>query len=243
MKGKICLSVIALLILSRLNAQQVDVPQLGSKAPAFMAQSTEGTINFPADYKGKWKIIFSHPKDFTPVCSSELLELAGDQSTFDKLGAQLIVVSTDLLEQHKAWEAALDEILAKDQNPVTIKFPFVADPDYKVSKLYGMIHTATSSERNIRGIYIIDPDNIIRSIQFYPNEVGRNLNEVIRTLQALEENYNHNTVETPADWKPGDDFIVPVLSSKEKAKLGTPGSPYYQKAWFLTYEKSGAIVK
>ena len=243
MKKIICLSVIAVLILAQLDAQQVEVPQLGAKAPSFTAQSTEGTINFPSDYKGKWKIIFSHPKDFTPVCSSELLELAGDQPIFDKLGAQLLVVSTDILDQHKAWKAALDGILAKDQNPVTIKFPFVADPDYKVSRLYGMIHTATSSERNIRGIYFIDPDNIIRSIQFYPNEVGRNVNEVIRTLQALEENYSNNNLETPADWQPGDDLIVPVLSSQEKSELGTPDSPYYQKAWFLTYKKSGSGVK
>jgi peroxiredoxin (alkyl hydroperoxide reductase subunit C) len=230
---------IAIVFLSlQLKAQEVNIPQIGVEAPAFTAQTTKGKINFPSDFGDHWKILFSHPKDFTPVCSSEVLELAYEQKNFDDLDTKLLVVSTDILEQHKSWVAALEEVRFKDRDPVKIEFPLVADNDLKVSMLYGMIHTASSVSQNIRGVYFINPENTIRAIQFYPNEVGRNMEEIKRTLVALQTTYAQKNRVTPVNWKFGDDMIVPVLSEQEKKNLGTPGSDYYQYAWFLTYLKS-----
>ena len=232
------LAILAVFFLVQINAQDVNVPQIGIKAPSFKAQSTEGKINFPSDYGDNWKILISHPKDFTPVCSSELLELAYKQKDFERLGAQLVIVSTDLLSQHESWKAALEEVQYKGRNPVEIKFPLVTDNDHKVSKLYGMIHAAEHASQNIRGVYFIDPENTIRSIQFYPIEVGRNVDELKRTLLALQKTHQQDNLVTPANWQPGDDLIVPVLTEEQKKNIDTPGSDYYQLAWFLTFMKA-----
>ncbi len=238
MKKTVVLTIAMALFLVQANAQEVNIPQLGGTAPSFTAQSTNGEISFPSDFGKHWKILFSHPKDFTPVCSSEILELGYEQESFDELDTKLVVVSTDILEQHRSWVAALEEISTKRSDPVDIKFPLVADNDKKVARLYGMIHDASSLSQNIRGVYIIDPDNNIRSIQFYPNEVGRNVDELKRTLVALQATFAQDNRVTPVNWQPGDDMIVPVLSAEEKKSIGTPGSEYYQLAWFLTYKKA-----
>lgn len=238
MKKTILIISTTVFLLLQVNAQDVSIPQIGVKAPSFTAKSTEGIINFPSDYGKKWKILFSHPKDFTPVCSSEILELAHEQKSFEKLGAQLVIVSTDVLQLHHSWKEALEEVDYPGREPVNIKFPLVADDEYRVSKLYGMIHSAESMSQNIRGVYFIDPENTIRSIQFYPNEVGRSVDELKRTLQALQQTYAENNVVTPVNWQPGDDVIIPVLSEEEKQNLGFPGSDYYQLAWFLTFRKA-----
>jgi peroxiredoxin (alkyl hydroperoxide reductase subunit C) len=217
--------------------EQVLIPQLGSEAPSFSAVSTNGSLNFPQDFGRSWKILFSHPKDFTPVCSSELLELAQEQKNFEKMDVKLAVLSTDILDQHKDWKRALETISYKGHEPVEIRFPLIADPEFKVSDLYGMLHDRSSVSQNIRGVYIIDPDNHIRSIQFYPNNVGRNMEEIKRTVMALQATYQADNLATPANWHPGDDFIVPVLTSKQKEELGKDDSDYYQFDWFLTFEK------
>jgi len=224
--------------LSQLSAEGSTVPLIGTKAPSFKAISTNGKINFPEDYGKNWKIMFSHPKDFTPVCSSEMLELAYAQEDFDNMGVKLVVLSTDILEQHNAWKAALETIPYKDREPVKINFPLIADKDMEVSTLYGMIHSAASASQNVRGIYIINPDNVIKAIMFYPNEVGRNIEELKRTVTALQTNYNNSAVVTPANWQSGDDVIVPVLSQTEKDDLKNANSDYYQTAWFMTFKKS-----
>ena len=231
------LAVLGLAIGFGLNAQNVTVPQLGGDAPSFKAKSTEGVVKFPGDYGNKWKILLSHPKDFTPVCSSEILDLAKEKDQFDKLGAQLVVVSADVLDQHYSWKAAMEEIAFEGDGPYKVDFPLVDDSNHKISKLYGMMHMATSDIRNIRGVFFVDPDNKIKSIQFYPMEVGRSTGELIRTLQALQKTYAQNNLATPVNWKPGDDLIVTVLSETEKQNLNSIDSPYYQKAWFLTYKK------
>lgn len=151
---------------------------------------------FPSDYGKSWKILFSHPKDFTPVCSSEILELAYAQESFDKLGAQLVVLSTDILEQHNSWKASLEQLHYKDREPVKIEFPLISDNDLVVSNQYGMIHNAESAKKNIRGVYFIDPDNEIRAIYFYPNEVGRNVDEVMMSLFP----FCLNRKRTPSDY-------------------------------------------
>jgi peroxiredoxin (alkyl hydroperoxide reductase subunit C) len=224
------------LFLSQAEAQEISIPQIGVQAPEFTAQSTKGMINFPSDYGKSWKILFSHPKDFTPVCSSELLELSHAQGSFEKLNTNLVVVSTDILEQHKSWVAALEETRYLDREPVAIDFPLVADNDLKVSSLYGMVHSVSSVSQNIRGVYIVSPENIIKSIQFYPNEVGRNIEEIKRTLVALQNNHENPEQVTPANWQSGDDVIIPALSAEEKKKIGTQDSEYYQVNWFMVFK-------
>ncbi len=214
------------------------IPLIGTEAPSFTAQSTEGVINFPEDFGDRWKIIFSHPKDFTPVCSSELLELAHEQESFDELGAELLVVSTDILDQHFRWKSALEKIPFKGREPVEINFPMVDDNTYRVSNLYGMIHPAVNIGENIRGVFIIDPENKIRAINYYPNEVGRNIDELKRTLAALKKTYHDRNIATPANWQPGDDVMVPVVGAEELENIGEPGSPLYRLSWFMTYRKA-----
>jgi len=229
--------VLSVFVLGQLFAQATEIPQIGSEAPSFTAMSTNGEVNFPSDYGKSWKILFSHPKDFTPVCSSEILELAYAQQSFKELGAQLLVLSTDILEQHNSWKASLEQLHYKGREPVKIEFPLISDNDLVVSKKYGMIHNSESTKKNIRGVYIIDPHNEIRAIYFYPNEVGRNVDEVKRTLLALQTTYANNSVVTPANWQQGDDVIVPVLSQSEKNSIGLPDSDLYKLTWYMVFKK------
>jgi peroxiredoxin (alkyl hydroperoxide reductase subunit C) len=238
MKKYMLVFALAVFGMGQLLAQSTEVPQIGSQAPSFTALSTEGEINFPSDYGKSWKLIFSHPKDFTPVCSSEILELAQAQDVFAEMDAELFVLSTDLLDQHRSWKASLEEVHYMDREPVKIAFPLIADNDLAISKKYGMIHNAASIKENIRGVYFINPDNEIRAIYFYPNEVGRNVDEIQRTLEALQTTYNNSAVVTPANWEPGDDLIVPVLSQEQKESLGMPGSDLYRLNWYMTFKKS-----
>ena len=140
------------------------IPLLGETAPSFTAETTNGTLNFPGDFGKKWKVLLSHPQDFTPVCSSEILELAQMQSEFDKLGAKVVVVSTDNIKSHKDWVNALEELKYKDREPVKIKFPLVDDYSKTVAKKYGMIHPNTNSTKDVRGAFIIDPNNVIQAV-------------------------------------------------------------------------------
>jgi peroxiredoxin (alkyl hydroperoxide reductase subunit C) len=235
---KVLISCALLLLFVYVNAQQVSIPEIGVEAPSFTAKSTEGKINFPSDYGNHWKILLSHPKDFTPVCSSEILAFSQEKDSFDDLNAKLVFVSSDDLDQHRSWVKALEEIRYEGKDPVDVGYPIVADGEHNVSSLYGMVHSKSSISNNIRGVYIIDPDNIIRAIQFYPNEVGRSVDETIRTLQALQTNYADNNLVTPANWQPGDDMIVPVISQEDREKIGTPGSNLYQVTWFMVYKRA-----
>lgn len=215
----------------------VPLPLIGSEAPSFTAQSTNGKIDFPADFGNKWKMIFAHPNDFTPVCSSELLELAYKQDDFDNLGVELIVLSYDDLLTHKNWKAALESISYKNRNPVDIKFPLVEDSDFQISNKYGMVPVGDIVGPNIRSVFIIDPENKVRSILHYPNEVGRNIDELHRTLVALQKTYKNDDIATPANWNQGDDVIVTVLSRSELESIGKPDSGLYQYSWFMTFKK------
>jgi len=190
------------------------IPLLGEEAPAFTAESTNGTIEFPADYGNKWKIICSHPADFTPVCTSELMELALMQQDFKDLNVALLVVSTDVLERHVGWKKAMEDMIANDKNnePVKIKFPLVDDSKMNISWQYGMVNPTVDSRQAVRGVFIIDPQNKIQSISFYPTNVGRNLDEVKRTVIALQT-AQKNTVLTPVNWEPGKDVLLPYPKS------------------------------
>jgi peroxiredoxin 2/4 len=189
------------------------IPLIGSVAPSFTAQSTKGEVTFPGESVSTWKILFSHPRDFTPVCSSELLELAQKQEEFKKLGVQIFVVSTDALDQHKDWVNSLNTVKYKDRAPVAIDFPLIDDQNKKIATLYGMLHEDASTTRTVRGVFIVDPNDKIRYIGFYPMEVGRNLDEIERTVIALQTADKQHVV-IPANWKPGDDAFLPYADSK-----------------------------
>ena len=211
------------------------IPLIGDTAPAFVAESTEGTINFPGDFGKYWKIIFSHPQDFTPVCSSEILELAFLQNEFHKHNARLIVVSTDKLETHFSWKEAMEEINFKNRGPRKIRFPLVDDSTYSVSSLYGMNHPNAKRGTNVRGVFFIDRNNKVRAIQFYPNEVGRSTPEVLRTLVALQKSDDNYEYKIPANWQPGDPVMLGHTSPLILENMSHPNSIYFQYSWFMTY--------
>ena len=219
MKTRILLICVLFFSLNALWAQENHfnaIPHIGSDAPSFQAHSTKGMISFPGDYLNKWKILVSHPRDFTPVCSSELLEMAQKQDDFEKLGVKLFVLSTDTLYQHQTWLKTLDTMKYKQRAPVAINFPLIDDNKKYVSNLYGMIHPEISSTRNVRGVFIIDPKNKIRAIFIYPMEVGRNLDEIERTVIALQTSDRENVL-TPGNWKPGEDVFLPYPDKKATA--------------------------
>jgi peroxiredoxin (alkyl hydroperoxide reductase subunit C) len=219
------------------NGRNFRIPLLGEKAPSFTAETTKGVLNFPSDYGKNWKILFSHPQDFTPVCSSEMLDLAYYQKEFDKLGVKLVVVSTDELSTHKDWVNALEAISYKDRQPVKLAFPIVDDHAQVVSQKYGMIHAASATTKDVRGVFIIDPDNVVRAITFYPLNVGRNANEIIRTVEALQATAN-GEFAAPADWQKGQDLLVPAHPKSDSMNPEALPPDYYKVAWFMIYKKS-----
>jgi peroxiredoxin (alkyl hydroperoxide reductase subunit C) len=208
------------------------IPLIGESAPSFTAETTTGELNFPSDYVRKWKILFSHPQDFTPVCSSEILELAYNQDAFDKLDVKLVVVSVDPLDSHKEWKKALEELNYKDREKVKINFPIVSDENLKISKKYGMIHPASNSTKAVRGVFIIDPSDIIQAVYF----VGRSTDELLRVVSALQTTAVAK-VMTPANWKSGDDLLVPFLPKTELADNKVAPEGYYNTAWFMCFKR------
>ena len=181
--------------------------------------------------------MFSHPQDFTPVCSTEILELANLQDEFDKLGIKLMVISTDALETHVQWKKSMESLNLNKKGGVKIKFPLVDDENESVSKLYGMIHPASNTTKAVRGVFIIDPDNIIQAIYFYPKSVGRNTDELIRMVTALQTTEKSNVL-TPVNWKAGNDLLVPAPPSADaSAKTKVPDG-FYSPIWYLWYKKA-----
>ena len=211
----------------------IRIPLTGETAPSFKAESTIGPINFPKDYYGKWKILFSHPADFTPVCSTELLELANDQESFKELNTQIVVMSTDSKNSHIEWISSLEDLTYKGREIEEIDFPVVADDNLNISKKYGMIHPNTSSTKDVRGVFVIDPSGKIRAIFYYPMEVGRNMDEIKRTVIALQTVASKGIL-TPANWEPGDDVLIKVRPENE----GQPADKdVYQVIWYMTFKK------
>jgi peroxiredoxin 2/4 len=213
-------------------------PLLGGTAPAFLAESTTGEIDFPKDCGVKWKVLFSHPADFTPVCTSELLDLAALQDDMDKMGVKLVVVSTDNLETHQQWEKSMEEISYKNRPPEKINFPIVADNDHSIARKYGMIHPENNSTKDVRGVFIIDPQNKIRAMFYYPMNIGRNMEEIKRTVLALQT-ADKNNVLTPSDWQAGDDVIVPFTKyTSDQVELAKAENPdLYMVTWYMWFKK------
>lgn len=237
---KLCTIILLCLITTTIFSQQQSrtrMPMLGEKAPKFSAKSTNGNLNFPDDYYGKWKILFSHPASFTPVCTSELLELAYLQDDFDKINTALIVLSTDGINSHIEWVKSMESINYMDRGTVDIQYPIVSDVGYEISNKYGMIHPESSTTKDIRAVFIIDPDNRIKAIIYYPLNVGRNIDEILRTMVALQK-VDKREVLTPANWNPGDDYLVKSPESiKEAEKLKSKNdSSMYSLAWYMWYK-------
>jgi peroxiredoxin (alkyl hydroperoxide reductase subunit C) len=242
MKKKIFLIAMLFLSLTTLQAQKNDdtkIPLIGSDAPAFTAQTTNGDLNFPSDYGSSWKILFSHPRDFTPVCSSELLELAQMQTDFSDLGVKLAIISTDNLEKHKQWKSALEDIAFQGNQPTKIKYAIIDDHTCSVSKKYGMLHTPVSTTEDVRGVFIIDSKNKVRAIYFYPMNVGRNMDEIKRTVVALQT-ADKEKLATPANWDPGEDMLVPHYPYTKKELADNPEleNMYYSVGSFMWYKKA-----
>lgn len=223
-------------------AQGNKIPLIGSTAPSFTVESTNGQITFPGDYGKKWKILFSHPQDFTPVCSSEVLELAYMQKEFDDLGVKIAVVSTNNLALHKMWKAHLEELDYKGRGPQKIEFPIIDDHQYVASRKYGMLHEPVSTNKDVRGVYIIDGNNIVRSINFYPIEIGRNMKEIERMVVALQTS-DKASVLTPANWNPGDDVMVGHFPYTEKELTKNPRlkDEYYNVGNWIWFKKGSSL--
>ena len=212
------------------------IPLMGEVAPSFTAESTTGIINFPDDFGRDWKVLLSHPMDFTPVCSTELIELAALQNEFEKMGVRLLTVSTDPLETHEQWKTTLENIEYKGYSQQKINFPIIDDSDLVIAKLYGMIHKESDNIKDVRGVFIIDPDNKIRAEFFYPQEVGRNMDELIRTIKALQKTFT-SKVLTPANWQAGHDVLVPFPVKADMSHMNKDSGDYYQYSWFLIFKK------
>jgi len=179
------------------------IPRIGDTAPDFKAQTTQGEIQFSQWQEGNWVILFSHPADFTPVCSTELVEFAKRRGEFESMSVKLIGLSIDSIHSHLAWRENLREKLDAE-----IGYPMIADLDTKVAQLYGMIHPGASSTATVRSVFVIDPKRVIRALVYYPMNVGRNVDEIKRLVIALQT-ADKNACATPVNWKPGEKVIVP----------------------------------
>jgi peroxiredoxin (alkyl hydroperoxide reductase subunit C) len=179
------------------------LPRIGDRAPDFTAQTTHGEIKFADWREGKWTLLFSHPADFTPVCSTELAELGKRAREFDQRGVKLVGISVDSIHSHLAWVQNLKTIL-----DVRLPFPMIADSNRAVSELYGMIHPGESATVTVRALFFIDPKQTIRAIIYYPLNIGRNVDEIVRVVDALQT-ADGKGVACPVNWKPGDKVIIP----------------------------------
>lgn len=219
--------------------QVIAMPRIGDKAPEFKAMTTQGEINFPADYKGSWVILFSHPADFTPVCTSEFMTFASMEQKFNEANCKLVGLSVDGLYSHIAWLRTIKEkIEYKGMKNVEVNFPLIEDITMEVAKKYGMIQPGESNTKAVRAVFFIDPKGIIRTIIYYPLSLGRNFEELYRVLIALQT-ADEFGIATPADWQPGDDVIVPPAGSCGTAKDRMEGKAADMKCydWFFCTKK------
>lgn len=207
------------------------IPRIMEPAPDFEAKSTHGVIRL-SDYtsRGKWVLLFSHPADFTPVCSTEFIEFARSYDDFEKINVQLIGVSIDSVFSHIAWIRDLEQI-----GGIQVKFPVIADLDQKVSSAYGMVHETVADTATIRAVFAIDPKGNVRALIYYPMQLGRNIDELFRVFQALQI-ADANGVSCPANWRPGQPVVVAAPATVEDAAKRTSGSSggLDVKSWYLS---------
>ena len=191
--------------------------RLGDEAPDFSANTTEGQVNFHDWNKGKWAVLFSHPKDFTPVCTTELGAVAKLKGEFEKRNTRVIGLSVDPLDSHQKWAGDIKDVTGADLN-----FPLIADPDKSIADKYDMIHPNASDTATVRSVFIIGADNTVKLMRTYPASTGRNFAELLRVIDSLQLTAQHQ-VATPADWKAGEDVIIVPAVSDEDAKKRFPG--------------------
>jgi peroxiredoxin (alkyl hydroperoxide reductase subunit C) len=207
------------------------IPRINEPAPDFDAKSTHGQIKL-SDYtaKGKYVMLFSHPSDFTPVCTTEFIGFAQHQADWDRLNVQPIGVSVDSIYSHIAWVRDIEE-----HANVKVQFPVIADLDFKVSTLYGMVHEAVSDTSTVRAVFIIDPKQTIRAIIYYPMQLGRSIDELVRIFEAIQV-ADANKVSLPADWQPGGQVIVPAPATVDDAAKRTNGggAGLQVDTWYLS---------
>lgn len=199
--------------------------RLGDEAPDFTAETTEGAISFHDWKSGKWAVLFSHPKDYTPVCTTELGYTAKVKDDFERLGVKVIGLSVDPLEDHEGWAKDIEETQG-----AALNFPLIADPDMKVAQLYDMIHPGEGDTSTVRSVFIVDPSNKVRLVLTYPKSIGRNFNEILRSVEALQLT-DAQPVSTPANWEPGQDVIVSPALSDEEAEAKFPKGFETQKPY------------
>jgi len=218
--------------------QTIAMPRIGEAAPEFKAVTTQGNINFPADYAGNWVILFSHPADFTPVCTSEFMTFAALEDKFTEANCKLVGLSVDGLYSHIAWLRTIKEkIEYKGMKDVEVKFPLIEDITMEVAKKYGMIQPGESNTKAVRAVFFVDPKGIIRAIIYYPLSLGRNFDELYRALIAMQT-ADAFSIATPADWVPGDDVIVPPAGSCGVAKDRMEGKEEMKcYDWFFCTKK------
>lgn len=222
-----------------LNVGVNTMPLIGDDAPEFTARTTKGDIDFPKDYEGKWVILFSHPSDFTPVCTTEFITFASMQDRFKELNTELVGLSVDSLFSHIAWARNIEEkIEYKGMKNMKIDFPIIEDLEMNVAKKYGMIQPKTSNTEAVRAVFIIDPEGIIRTILYYPQSTGRNFDEIERIVLALQK-ADAEEVATPADWRPGDDVIVPPAETMDIARdrMDSDSDEHYAYDWYMQFKK------
>jgi peroxiredoxin (alkyl hydroperoxide reductase subunit C) len=219
--------------------EQIRIPLIGEDAPSFEAVTTQGPINFPEDYRGKWVILFSHPADFTPVCTTEFMTFASMQEEFKEMNTELLGLSVDSIFSHIAWLKRIQEkIEYKGMKNVEIKFPVIADLKMEVVNKYGMVQRKASKIQTVRAAFVIDPESKIRAMIYYPVPNGRNMQEIKRLITAMQKSDAEN-VSTPANWQPGDDVVISPPRSMEgvKERLEKTEEGTYCLDWFMCLKK------
>ena len=191
--------------------QEPRLPRLGDRAPDFEAVTTHGMVKL-GDYKGNWLVLFSHPADFTPVCTTEFVAFAEIYGELQKRGVALLGLSVDSVTSHIAWARNIEEKMG-----VKIPFPIIADLNKDVALKYGMVHEGQSKTAAVRCVFVIDPNQVVRAMIYYPLSTGRNMAEIIRLIDALQTTDKHG-MATPANWMPGDKVIVPPPGTQEMAE-------------------------
>jgi len=221
------------------NKELVSMPLIGDTAPSFKAKTTMGEISFPEGYKGKWVILFSHPADFTPVCTTEFMTFATMQEDFRKLNTELIGLSIDSIYAHIAWLRTIKEkIVYKGMKNVEVMFPVIEDIRMDVAKKFGMVQPNASNTQAVRAVFIMDDKAKVRAILYYPLSTGRNMDEIKRMIVAMQK-ADREGIATPANWQPGDDVIIPPPGScgtaKERVESKEEGK--YCLDWFMCLRK------
>ncbi|WP_459129359.1 peroxiredoxin [Guggenheimella bovis] len=216
----------------------INFPLIGTKAPHFEATTTQGPISFPEDFAGKWIILFSHPADFTPVCTTEFMTFASMHEEFKSLNCELVGLSIDSIHSHLAWLSSIQGYTWEGIEKPQVKFPLIADIKMEVANLYGMLQ-GESDTSAVRAVFFVDPEGIVKTILYYPSSLGRNFKEIKRILLGLQKS-EKDGVALPANWEPGKDVIVPppgTCGAIQEIKEIAKGDGYEMKDWFLTFKK------